>query len=213
MNNGKNRQGPPPSNASTTTTKNNKVMSTNATSPASASVIIVSRDEDIARRLASRSYHLPNYGYWRDYMQYLFNNHPVFGICFHNRLHPLGATRHLLILLGSFAYGVAATNGIYLWYVASGRDPGEEVLAVSAGGGEAGEEGDGGGGGSSASLTHGALILLTAGSGSHAIFDRFVWVLAVCCARHYFLSHLISPQSPTITLHLNHGGLILLGRR
>ena len=42
----------------------------------------------------------------------------------------------------------------------------------------------GGGGGGGVSLTHGALTLVTVGSLSHAVFDRFVWVLAVCCARH-----------------------------
>ena len=132
-------------------------------------------DDVVAQKLASRAYHLPGYGPWRDYLQYLFNNHPVLGVCFHNRLHPLGARRRALILLGSFSFGIAVTNGIYLWYVATGRDPGEEILSVSSGGG---------GGGGGVSLTHGALTLVTVGSLSHAVFDRFVWVLAVCCARH-----------------------------
>ena len=126
-------------------------------------------NDDITARLARRSYHLPGYSVKCDYLQYMFNNHPILGICCHNSLHPLRYGRRVLILLGSFAFGIAVTNAIYLWYVAVGRDASEEVLAIDSGSRHI-------------ALTHGALILVTIGSGSHALFDRFVWGLAVCCS-------------------------------
>jgi hypothetical protein len=129
-------------------------------------------DAIIAQKLALRAYHLPGYSPWRDYLQYMFNNHPVLSICFQNQLHPLGIRRQLLILLGLFSFGMAITNDIYLYFVATGRDTTKEVLAVT---GSAAGEGQ-------LSLTRGALALVAAGSASHALFNRFVWVLAVCCA-------------------------------
>ena len=126
-------------------------------------------NDDITARLARRSYHLPGYTVKRDYLQYLFNNHPILGICCHNSLHPLRYGRRILILLGSFAFGIAVTNAIYLWYAAVGRDASEEVLAINTDT-------------EHIALTHGALILVTVGSGLHALFDRFVWGLAVCCS-------------------------------
>lgn len=33
--------------------------------------------------------------------------------------------------MGSFAFGIAVTNAIYLWYAAVGRDASEEVLAIN----------------------------------------------------------------------------------
>lgn len=129
-------------------------------------------EEELARKivpkLASRSYHLPGYGLWRDYFQYLFNNHPVLGICCHHKLHPLKFRQRLLILLGSFAFGVAITNAIYLWFLGSGRDDQEQVFSVTLNDSQ------------KYSLSSGLLALVTIGSGSHAIFDRSVWGLSAC---------------------------------
>lgn len=119
-------------------------------------------NDDITARLARRSYHLLGHSVKGDYLQYLLNNHPILGICCHNSLHPLGYGRRILILLGSFAFGIAVTNAIYLWYAVVGRDASEEVLAINTDT-------------KHIALTHGKLILVTIGSGLHALFDRFVW--------------------------------------
>lgn len=137
-------------------------------------------DEELARKvvpkLASRSYHLPGYNLRQDYFQYMFNNHPLFGICFHHKLHPLKIRQRLIILLGSFAFGVAITNAIYLWFFYNpNASHDEQVFAInlSTGSDEQSKSQD-------YYLTSGLLVLVTIGSGSHAIFDRFVWSITAC---------------------------------
>lgn len=137
-------------------------------------------DEELARKvvpkLASRSYHLPGYNLRQDYLQYMFNNHPLFGICFHHKLHPLKIRQRLIILLGSFAFGVAITNAIYLWFFYNpNASHDEQVFAInlSTGSDEQSKSQD-------YYLTSGLLVLVTIGSGSHAVFDRFVWSITAC---------------------------------
>jgi len=137
-------------------------------------------EEELARRivpkLASRAYHLPGYNLRRDWTQYLLNNHPLLGICCHHRLHPLKMRQRLIVLLGSFSFGVAITNVIFLWFLGTGRDDEREVFAVDLSARESDSR--------SYSVTSGLLALLTVGSGSHAVFDRFVWTLSACgCCR------------------------------
>ena len=139
------------------------------------------RDEALARKivpkLASRAYHLPGYDLKRDYIQYMFNNHPLFGICFHHKLHPLKMRQRLIILCGSFAFGVAITNAIYLWFLSSGRDDKTQVFTVNLSTAQQEEA-------QSFYITQGLLVLVTIGSGSHAVFDRFVWSISACgCCR------------------------------
>lgn len=137
-------------------------------------------EEELARqvvpKLASRAYHLPGYNLRQDWFQYMFNNHPVLGICCHNRLHPLKMRHRLIILLGSFCFGVGITNVIYLWFLETGRDDQQEVFSLDLSTLQSYTQ--------SYSLTSGLLVLLTVGSGSHAIFDRLVWTLSACgCCR------------------------------
>eukprot|EP00956_Cyclotella_meneghiniana_P012190 scaffold17296_cov66-Cyclotella_meneghiniana.AAC.3 len=82
-------------------------------------------------KLASRAYHLPGNDFGQDWKQYVLNNHPILGICFHHRLHPLKTGQRLLMLLGSFAFGIAVTNAIYFWFIMTGRDSNEEAFALS----------------------------------------------------------------------------------
>jgi hypothetical protein len=77
------------------------------------------------------------------------------------------------MLLGSFAFGIAITNTIYFWFMTTGRDSEEEVFALSFGT-------NSNDGGSTISVSYGLAALLTVGSGSHALFDRFVWSLGAC---------------------------------
>lgn len=82
-------------------------------------------------KFASRAYHLPGNNLRQDWIQYMLNNHPVLGICCSHRLHPLKTTQRVIILLGSFACGIAITNILYLWFLTSGRDDEEEVFAMN----------------------------------------------------------------------------------
>ncbi|KAL7528362.1 hypothetical protein ACHAWF_002533 [Thalassiosira exigua] len=137
-------------------------------------------EEDLARqvvpKLAARAYHLPGYNLIQDWLQYIFNNHPLFGICCHHRLHPLKMRQRLIILLGSFAAGVAITNVIYLWFLASGSDDQKEVFSLDFSTQQTDSQ--------SFTITRGFFVLVTVGSGSHSIFDRLVWSLAACgCCR------------------------------
>lgn len=129
-------------------------------------------------KFAGRAYHLPGNNVRQDWVQYMLNNHPLFGIFCHHRLHPIKTRQRLIILLGSFAFGVAITNAIYLWFVGSGRDDQQEVftLKLLSTDSHNEERSDS----PSYSVKSGVLVLLTVGSGSHALFDRFVWSLTAC---------------------------------
>uniref|UniRef100_A0A7S4NAV5 Uncharacterized protein n=1 Tax=Odontella aurita TaxID=265563 RepID=A0A7S4NAV5_9STRA len=74
------------------------------------------KEKNIRRRLAARSYHLPGYSWCKDWVQYMMNNHPLLGICCHHKLHPLGLGQRLICLIGSIAFGLAATNFVFLYY-------------------------------------------------------------------------------------------------
>ena len=127
-------------------------------------------------KLASRAYHLPGNDFGQDWKQYVLNNHPVLGICFHHRLHPLKTGSRLIMLLGSFAFGIAITNAIYFYFIFTGIDSNTEAFALSISM-KSGDEGDSP---STISFSYGLVALLTVGSGSNALFDRFVWSLGAC---------------------------------
>lgn len=74
------------------------------------------KERMIRRRLAARSYHLPGYSWCEDWIQYMLNNHPLLGICCHHRFHPLRLGQRLICLVGSIAFGLAATNFVFLYY-------------------------------------------------------------------------------------------------
>jgi len=104
----------------------------------------------------------------------MLNNHPIIGICCHHRLHPLKTGQRFIILLGSFAFGVAITNVCYLWFISTGRDAKQEIFSIDLNTQESAHY----------SVTAGLVMLVTVGSGLHTIFDRFVWSLSACrCCR------------------------------
>ena len=130
-------------------------------------------ERSLVPKFASRAYHLPGNGLFADWAQYMLNNHPVIGICCHHRLHPLKKRQRLIILLGSFAFGVAITNLCYLWFISTGRDANEEVFSIDMKTEDV-----------HYSVTAGLVILVTVGSDLHTIFDRFVWSCSACsCCR------------------------------
>jgi hypothetical protein len=66
--------------------------------------------------LAARSPHLPGHSWCGDWVQWMRNNHPLLGICCKYPDHPIGIRQRLIILVGSIAFGLSATNFIYLFY-------------------------------------------------------------------------------------------------
>jgi len=134
----------------------------------------------IATKLASRAYHLPGYDWKQDWIQYIVNNHLLLGICCHHPLHPLNLGTRMLLLLGSFSYGVAVTNAISLLFLITGTTDEEEVFTVNLVVKLPGQQSNP----QAFPVTMGILLLLTVGSGSHALFDHFLWNLNACgCCR------------------------------
>ena len=72
-------------------------------------------EEDIIRqKLSLRSYHLPGNNWTQDLDMYIRNNHLIIGIFCHHKLHPVKWYHRLVLLLGSFAFGLIITNIVYL---------------------------------------------------------------------------------------------------
>ena len=50
---------------------------------------VKSLDEIIRQKLSARAYHLPGNNWCQDWRDYVRNNHLIFGLCCHDRLHPV----------------------------------------------------------------------------------------------------------------------------
>lgn len=128
----------------------------------------------IRRLLARRSFHLPRNNCCQDWIQFIKNNHVLFGICCHNPLHPLQLGHRIFILIGSIAFGLTATNGVYLWYAYSNEDMNKVIVQVTLGEmplNSSLEE---------VKITYGMVTLWTFGSICHSIFDVTLWFLTAC---------------------------------
>jgi hypothetical protein len=120
--------------------------------------------------LAMQAYHLPGNTWPQDLLQCVANNHPIFGICFHHRLHPLGAKTRGVALIGTLVFGLAITSFFELLYI---KYPRYQRTLVSYG--DAGDSWE---------LTSGMLLLWTVGGGIHTAYNLFVWHIAACsCMR------------------------------
>lgn len=134
----------------------------------------------IIPHLLMRSYHLPGYNYWEDLGQYLCNNHPVFGLCFHHKLHPIKFKIRFISLIGSVLFGLAVTNIIFITFAlvnaeaynnsyynyqfgnfTTGSDAVDQQVAQI-------------------SVTSGNIALWTIGSATHALYDTLMWEVATC---------------------------------
>mmetsp|Transcript_2359 Transcript_2359/g.3304 ORF Transcript_2359/g.3304 Transcript_2359/m.3304 type:complete len:367 (-) Transcript_2359:98-1198(-) len=126
--------------------------------------------------LASRAYHLPGNNWCQDWAQFLLNNHPLFSIFCHHKLHPLRVGHRIVCLIGSIAFGLAATNFIYLYYAYHNADMNEVIFKVYL---ESSE---------TLSLnqlrtyeiTHGMVALWTCGGLLHSVFDISIWFISAC---------------------------------
>lgn len=143
------------------------------------------RDE-LTPYFLKQAYHLPGNSWTQDWWQYMVNNHPLFGICFHHRFHPVGKCVRSLSLVGSILFGISITNIIYLAFVFYDQDYektyveltadktaaafGVDSLAIDENVKDA----------AAFSVTNGNLALWTVGAALHAVYDNLVWSLATC---------------------------------
>lgn len=137
----------------------------------------------LIKALSEQAYHLPGYVYWQDFRQYCLNNHPMFGICFHHKLHPVGWGMRALCFLASIVFGLVITNIVWLW--AEGLDDNGPVFSVDVG--ENAQRGtnvtqylvdineD-----NHVEVTKDMIVLWTLGGAIHAFFDNTIWTLTIC---------------------------------
>jgi hypothetical protein len=130
--------------------------------------------------LLMHAYHLPGYTWKQDLWQYLSNNHPLFGIWWHHRHHPLGAGVRTVSLISSILFGLAVTNIIYLAFVFTQYDPDKEYIAISTNITQTGLQQDLDAAVPSLSVTTGNIALWTVGSLIHGFYDNTIWALAAC---------------------------------
>jgi len=134
--------------------------------------------------LLMRSYHLPGNNWTQDWWQYMTNNHPLVGICFHHKYHPVTTTVRIFSLIGSCLFGLALTNIIYLAFVFSDTDYDTVYVEVpttnSTLTGQAYVDSVVDTNISALSVTNGNIALWTIGAALHATYDNVIWALAAC---------------------------------
>eukprot|EP00934_Nitzschia_sp_Nitz4_P000735 Nitzschia sp. Nitz4//scaffold47_size129522//29894//31057//NITZ4_003543-RA/size129522-processed-gene-0.6-mRNA-1//1//CDS//3329552776//735//frame0 len=138
--------------------------------PSSVSVEMDPQDKKLVQYLARKSFHLPGNTWCEDWWQFMWNNHPIFGICFHHPRHPIKACTRVVALIGNLMLGLALTNMFYLFLLWNPQ-LNQSVFSVTAGGVEW-------------TLTTGMFLLWTVGGAIHAIFNVLQWNIAACaCCR------------------------------
>jgi hypothetical protein len=155
-----------------------------------------SRDKELVAALGLRSYHLPGNNWCQDWFQYFANNHPIFGICCHHKLHPVGGRMRIINLFGSIVFGLCVTNMIWLWFLYSEEDANTAVVTISLGSFSWGAKTNNAtisadvsdSSNSSNDTTKGQdiqiaedmVLLWTVGGGLHALFDNTIWCVSAC---------------------------------
>ncbi|KAL7497073.1 hypothetical protein ACHAWT_008449 [Skeletonema menzelii] len=138
------------------------------------------RDREIAElvpKLASRSYHLvPGSSWCDDWIQYQKNTHPLFSICCHHPLHPIGRFQRVIILVGSIAFGLAITNCVYLGFLKS-EQAGTAVNLIYE---QAGKLSESISQRTSIDVDQSLIFLWSIGSFLHSTFDLLIWYLTAC---------------------------------
>lgn len=136
--------------------------------------------EDVVRkRLAKCSYHLPGNSWSQDLSMYIRNNHSIFGICCHHPLHPIRAKHRIMILLGSLAFGLSATNAVYLYYLwGRNGDNDDSIFSISLGGDIVQTLNSNHA--VTVDISQGMALLWTVGAAAHSLFDMTLWYLIAC---------------------------------
>lgn len=79
--------------------------------------------------LAKQACHLPGNTWLQDWMQFIiYNNHTLFGLCCHHRLHPVNTMERFAILLASISFGLAVSSGIRLFFYYFVEDNDMEIV-------------------------------------------------------------------------------------
>ena len=123
--------------------------------------------DDLVQLLAVQSYHLPGNNWLQDWWQFMFNNHPVFGICCHNAVHPIKSFTRVVALVGTVTFGLAITSIFYVFFLWNPKF--DRVLATITTDS-----------GNQFVLTTGMLLLWTIGGGIHCVFNLVMWRIAAC---------------------------------
>ena len=135
--------------------------------------------------LADGAYHLPEYSWCQDWVQYMTNNHPLFGICCHHKRHPVSAWTRVLGLLGSILCGLTISNLFYLWALQN-QQYARPILSISLISNTTQVDSFVG---ANATVTApnetvnvSALMALlwTVGGAAQAIYDNLIWSIAAC---------------------------------
>jgi len=127
----------------------------------------------VKKLLARRSFHLPEHNWFQDWIQFIKNNHPLFGLCLYHPLHPLRLGHRIFIFIGSVAFGLTATNFVYLWYAYSNEDMNKILVEVSLGNTPVISRED-------LQITYGMVALWTFGGILHSLFDVTLWFMTAC---------------------------------
>ncbi len=136
----------------------------------------VDQNAALIAALGNRDYHLPGNNATQDYFQYFANNHPLFGICCHNRLSPVGFRQRICVLIGSMAFGLALTNFIVLYFLNNPNQNSalQPFFKVSFNVTVGEEEANG------LSVSSGQVFLWVFGSAFHSAFDLSIWHISAC---------------------------------
>jgi hypothetical protein len=140
----------------------------------------------IVPRLAARCYHLPGNNWCQDWIQYMRNNHPVLGMFCHHRLHPIRIGTRVVCLIGSIAFGLAATNFVFLYYAYRHESLDDVAFTLHFENNTTLVEKKE----ATFVVTHGMITLWTVGGALHSIFDLTIWYMSACacCLPGGFLS-------------------------
>jgi hypothetical protein len=139
----------------------------------------------IVPALANRNFHLPGNNYFKDWIQYFCNNHPVLGICWAHPLHPITLCQRLIVLTGSICSGMIITNAVYLWFLNYSEDGVDgEFVSVTLGGGNFTAANTTAYYVNHVSVTNHQVFLWTVGGAMHSIFDLSVWYISACACCH-----------------------------
>ena len=103
----------------------------------------------------------------------------------------------IVALFGSFFFGLAITNIIFIWFVLHNENGNETFVSVTLGSNSTVIQGhviD-----NKISVTNGMIALWTVGGTLHALFDNSVWVIAACSC-----CFLRAPSSKTAAARLDY---------
>lgn len=149
---------------STTTTRRGNSFETQSSAEMEE---LSDEDKKVTQLLARRAAHLPGNNWCQDWLQFMTNNHPLCGLCFKHRLHPLGIEERFVMLVGSIAFGVTATNSVYLYYSTHELEVDHIVIHLTRLDKEI-------------IVTYEMIALWTFGGVVHSMFDLFIWHLSAC---------------------------------